>query len=322
MNIIDNENHDNTSKCCSRCDEIKEFDKFIKRRNICKECINKRNREFRITREPPAEKCCSKCNKTDSFDKFVKNQNVCNDCNNLRRKTEYKNNDEKRQKIITSVVHYKQNKIRQRKEQHILEIGEGNAVCKYCKLILPCTQFRHNRRKCIECEQEWGRYYIKCEETRKKINGRYQTDPIFRFISTQRRRIAISLQKKQMHTIEYLGCNSEQFFQWMSYNFTEAFTFENYGIDWHIDHVIPISRFNLNNEDEQLLGLNWRNTSPLSVIDNLSKSNKIISSQIEQHLEKLRAYHKMKNIELPPKFIELYATQPNCGKPLLVTTSV
>ena len=29
------------TKCCSRCNENKEIDNFIKKRNICKECSNK-----------------------------------------------------------------------------------------------------------------------------------------------------------------------------------------------------------------------------------------------------------------------------------------
>ena len=29
------------TKCCSRCNESKDYDKFIKKRNICKECSNK-----------------------------------------------------------------------------------------------------------------------------------------------------------------------------------------------------------------------------------------------------------------------------------------
>jgi hypothetical protein len=50
---------------------------------------------------------------------------------------------------------------------------------------------------------------------------------------------------------------------------------ENHGKEWHIDHVIPISKFDLNNQEEQILAFNWRNTMPLSCKENLSKNNKI-----------------------------------------------
>lgn len=57
--------------------------------------------------------------------------------------------------------------------------------------------------------------------------------------------------------------------------------FQNYGKEWHIDHVIPLSKFDKLNEKEQLVVFNWRNTMPLSVKQNLSKNNKIIKPQIE-----------------------------------------
>ena len=32
-------------------------------------------------------------------------------------------------------------------------------------------------------------------------------------------------------------------------NFTEEMTFENYGPYWHVDHVIPCSKFDLSNDE-------------------------------------------------------------------------
>ena len=89
-------------------------------------------------------------------------------------------------------------------------------------------------------------------------------------------------------------------------------TFENYGKEWHIDHVIPLSKFDITNEEQQLLAFNWRNTMPLSVEENLKKNNKIIKSQIEQHYKNLLEYHIENKLDLPQVFIDLFATSPNC----------
>jgi hypothetical protein len=43
-------------------------------------------------------------------------------------------------------------------------------------------------------------------------------------------------------------------------------TFENYG-EWEIDHMTPISKFNLKD---------YKNLQPLWMIDNRKKSNKIL----------------------------------------------
>ena len=42
----------------------------------------------------------------------------------------------------------------------------------------------------------------------------------------------------------------------------------------HIDHVKPISHFNVVNEDDLLEAFNWKNTQPLLKEDNLRKCTK------------------------------------------------
>jgi hypothetical protein len=79
--------------------------------------------------------------------------------------------------------------------------------------------------------------------------------------------------------------------------------------------VIPISKFNLDNEEEQLLAFNWRNTMPLSSKENLSKNNKIIHSQVEQHYKKIVDYHIENNLDLPQEYIDLFAKHLDAGSP-------
>jgi hypothetical protein len=76
-----------------------------------------------------------------------------------------------------------------------------------------------------------------------------------------------------------------------------------------------LSKFDLNNDDEQLIAFNWRNTMPLSCKENLSKNNKILKSQIEQHLTTLLNYHKKNTIEMPQEYIDLFAKHLDAGSP-------
>jgi hypothetical protein len=55
---------------------------------------------------------------------------------------------------------------------------------------------------------------------------------------------------------------------------------------------------------------------PLASKENLSKNNKIIKTQIEQHYKHLIDYHTQNNIELPQKFIDLFAKHLVAGNPL------
>jgi hypothetical protein len=93
------------NKCCSRCNEIKDFDKFIKRRNICKECSNKwakKNRETRyITSvENNETKICKVCNIEKPLLQLIKNRFLCKDCNNKHYKDLYKNKIGFREKVL------------------------------------------------------------------------------------------------------------------------------------------------------------------------------------------------------------------------------
>ena len=44
--------------------------------------------------------------------------------------------------------------------------------------------------------------------------------------------------------------------------------------EYHIDHIKPISKFDLTNEEEQKKCFHYTNLQPLFAIDNLRKSNK------------------------------------------------
>lgn len=141
-------------------------------------------------------------------------------------------------------------------------------------------------------------------------------EPLGKFKRSVRSRIYLALNRnKNMHTIEYLGTTSSEYLKWIM-NYNDQYTIENRGNDWHIDHVIPLSHFNLDDKTEQLIAFNWRNTMPFSAQENLKKNNKIIPSQIELHLQKLKEYHDKNNIELPKTFIDLFAKHLVAGNPL------
>ena len=50
---------------------------------------------------------------------------------------------------------------------------------------------------------------------------------------------------------------------------------ENYGQVWQIDHTLPITSFNLFNEDELRKCFNWRNLRPMYSKKNMSKGDKV-----------------------------------------------
>jgi uncharacterized protein (DUF983 family) len=282
-------------KECSRCGETKEFDKFIKKRNICKTCDNvrKTNKYKAIVLDNTVDQQCSKCNEMKPMGDFIRNRTTCKSCNNEKRRNLYQTNEEHRSKMIKAVVEFKHAKVVERREIKLQTIGENNKKCSCCSEIKSIDRFRHNRLKCKVCERD---------------------DPIAKLTRSVRGRIWYAIDKKH-HTIKYLGCSSTEYLKWILHN-DNNYTLENRGKVWHIDHVVPLCRFDLQDEQQQLIAFNWRNTMPLAARDNLSKNKKIIIPQIEEHYRHLLEYHKNKNIQMPQEFIDLFAKHLVAGNPL------
>ena len=295
-------------RCCSKCGEMKNPDRIVRNRNICKDCCNKKRKETYKEKVVDAleQKTCFECNVTKLATLFVrKDWTLCIDCNNNRRRKEYQENEEVRKKKREEGINYKRKKKAIRDEIKLTnltkleeEIGADNTICKYCKEVKAKTRFRHNRLKCIDCERE---------------------DPFEKFKRYARTRIYNCLKRnKNKHAHEYLGCKPAEYLNWILYNATATahdFTLENHGPVWHIDHVIPLSKFDFTNEPDRLVAFNWRNTMPLLAKENLSKNNKIVKPQIEQHLKTLEAYHIENKIELPQIYIDLFAKHLAAGIP-------
>ena len=237
---------------------------------------------------------CSVCETEKPISSFIKNRKICKECNNDTRRHKYETNEDHRKKLIKLSSDFKHKKAIQQKQLNEEEIGKGNKKCNYCDMITEKNNFRHNRLKCKDCERD---------------------EPIDKLKRSVRSRISSAISNKNKHTIEYLGCNSTEYLKWLLTN-DYGFTLENRGYIWHIDHVIPLSRFNLENECEQLIAFNWRNTTPLYSKENLSKNNKIIRSQVEQHYKKLVEYHLENELDLPQVFIDLFARYLVAGNPL------
>ena len=299
---------------CSKCGETKSADRIVKNRKLCKDCCNKKKLEKLKDNikniDTNVDRTCKDCEIVKKITLFSRSgmSHICIDCSNKRRREKYDKNEELRKKAIKDSTEFKKKKkaIRDKIKEEELEklekeIGKDNTICKYCKEVKPKTRFRHNRLKCKDCEKD---------------------EPIFKLKKNTRSRISIALKgNKTKRTVEYLGCSIQEYINWLNYN-CHNFIINDDNDDnqldnsIHIDHVIPLSKFNLEKEEDIYLAFNWRNTMLLSAKENLSKNNKILPRQIKQHLQTLEMYHKDNKIKMPQKFKDLYAKHLEAGIPL------
>lgn len=90
----------------------------------------------------------------------------------------------------------------------------------------------------------------------------------------------------------FIGCSIDFFKNWIEYNFDKTMNWNNLGIDWHLDHIIPISIFNFNDENEIKICFHWTNIQPLNKKENISKSNKIFLHHYFNNLVSIFRFNK------------------------------
>ena len=120
-------------------------------------------------------------------------------------------------------------------------------------------------------------YHTNKELYREWNREKYATDLGFKLkhITSARINQALKLYQtlKTARTIEYLGCNVKEYALYLEEQFDGNMNWDNYGEYWEIDHIKPIDAFDLNSEEELYSAFNFKNTQPLSKIENRVKSN-------------------------------------------------
>lgn len=104
------------------------------------------------------------------------------------------------------------------------------------------------------------------------LKNRRAVDPLYRLRDSISANIRVRISKGEKKTFEILGCSIEEYKQYLEKMFSNEMSWDNYG-EWEIDHIIPISFYDLSIKENIYRAFNYRNTRPLLKIDNLIKSN-------------------------------------------------
>ena len=178
--------------------------------------------------------------------------------------------------------------------------------CSKCQLIKTIEEFYYNKRTnkfkylCKICwrEQEKDYYYknrskklakqkeyetlnkAKISE-RKRIysNNRKKTDIEFKLKCLLRTRLyaVIKDNYKAGSAVDDLGCSSTELKLYLEAKFQEGMNWDNWGKkegQWSIDHIVPLSYFDLTIREQFLKACHYTNLRPMWHIDNLRKTNK------------------------------------------------
>lgn len=165
-------------------------------------------------------------------------------------------------------------KCKQSKEFHeFYKRNRGTLLGSHCKECVK-QQRKDNYAKTGYVKTNWEITKRKQHETEK-----LKVDLSFKLKKYLRNRLRSALKKewKRGSSVRDLGCSIEKFKLWLEMHFKEGMTWTNQGA-WHLDHILPLSHFNLTDRQELLKACHFTNIQPLWAKENYSKYNKILEN--------------------------------------------
>lgn len=138
-----------------------------------------------------------------------------------------------------------------------------------------------NRRKPKKTPQE--KLEHKRWRIRRNHHKRKLVDPGYRirFHLSNRIRDALKGRRKSVFAMTLLGCSMLDFRIYLESKWEPGMTWENYGSDWHIDHIMPCAIFDLTKLEHQKRCFHFSNMQPLWAKDNLEKNDKVLTNQFQ-----------------------------------------
>jgi hypothetical protein len=147
-----------------------------------------------------------------------------------------------------------------------------------------CRKCYHNFAKIsgMRKGKKNGRYkHGKCKNRLLYLKFRRKTDINFKLTNNLRSRIynALKGNNKSKHTMELIGCSIENLKIHLKNQFTKGMSWKNHGNgchgrgmkEWHVDHIIPCTFFDLSKPEEQQKCFNYKNLQPLWALENIKK---------------------------------------------------
>ena len=211
----------------------------------CKECNNKKNAE-QHEKHKEQRLLKRKIERQENPGKFKE-----------RDKEQYEKHKEKRK--ISSKIWLEKNKI-------IIDEKNREYQIKNKDIIKEKRKIRYHTK--LKGDPE---YLKKNRETRQK---RIENDLQYKLKCRLRSRMKTAVRRgfKSGSSVSDLGCSIEFLKEHLTSQFKEGMTWDNWGrTGWHIDHIVPLSAFDLSDREQFLKAAHYTNLQPLWYWENISK---------------------------------------------------
>jgi hypothetical protein len=289
-----------SSKICARCKIEKDINEYHKLKSSkdgykkeCKSCRSEESKQrrqkykLREVREVKECKRCNVCKVQKKVDEYY---------------IEKANSDGYRNSCKSCILDKNKQQRQKYKLREVREVKECKR-CNVCKVEKKIDEFHNDisrkdgySNRCKECHTEKGKeyreknieqlkeyykeYYTNIKDRIIKQHNNYEkerrkVDPQYRMIRSIRKRTrrALNGASKSQTTKQLLGIDFEKFTKWIEFQLPVGYTMDDVATKKvHLDHVIPLSSFNLLDEEELQKACSWINIQPLESTKNLQKS--------------------------------------------------
>jgi hypothetical protein len=204
---------------------------------------------------------------------------VCKICENNRGRKYYKENREK--EVKRSKEKYFKDVEKSRERSKLWNKNNSEKLFELRKLNIDKKKEYDKEYRIINKEKrnEYKKTYS--EKNREKINQYYsqrkKNDPLFKLSHIVRSRIYSFTKLKNINksnkTFDIIGCSPELLKKHIEKQFTEGMSWGLMGQHIHIDHIIPLS--SANTEEEIYKLCHYTNLQPLWAKENLIKGSKL-----------------------------------------------
>ena len=225
-------------------------------------------------------KVCKKCWRAKELEEFHpcktnldKRQGVCKEC---WRKNVRETGRERRLEKKTLALEEKE------------RIGAaGLKICLRCREVKKLEEFYDckaaidgRRGTCRECQSELHKKSMQKPEVKARANEhrkkRLANDLNFKIAANLRSRVSQASKRgtKAGSAVDDLCCSIEEFKGYIAKKFKLGWTWDNRGrYTWHLDHITPLSAFDLTNREQCRQAFHYTNYQPLGWEENLKKGD-------------------------------------------------
>lgn len=124
----------------------------------------------------------------------------------------------------------------------------------------------------------------KSESERRKIRAKVDKNYLLRIKISARISSRIKKGGATKGSLRLTGTSISCYRAYMESLFEIGMTWENYG-EWHIDHIVPLSFFDLTLAEHQKMAFHFTNTRPMWKSENIARGNKMSPEEIEDNID-------------------------------------